>query len=138
METKGMIEVTAEHWLHIRLDMLLPSVRYSSTQFITDAITALLADYEGELPFFEQALLVIDEHSNDDTRQVFDQDNKAWKAIPNALKIRVFNDDDQYTLAVCLLSERSEEVCTHVYVLPPRDAFWYFFGRYNDTPNPPR
>jgi hypothetical protein len=41
---------------------------------------------------------VVDEHSSINCRRVFDQDNKGWKAIPNALKGRVIPNDDQYSL----------------------------------------
>ena len=61
---------------------------------------------------------MIDEHCDIAARQVYDQDNKAWKAISNALKGRVVADDDQYSLGVCLLSRRSSEAECHIYVLP--------------------
>ena len=53
-----------------------------------------------------QALLIIDEHCEIDARRVYDQDNKGWKAIANAIKGRLIPDDDQYSLGVCLLSRR--------------------------------
>ena len=42
-----------------------------------------------------KAILIIDEHCDLKNHQVFDQDNKGWKAIPNALKGLLVEDDDQ-------------------------------------------
>ncbi|GHU89778.1 hypothetical protein FACS1894202_08550 [Clostridia bacterium] len=42
-----LFTVTPEGWLHIRLDTLLPSIRYKSTAYISDAIIALLGDLNG-------------------------------------------------------------------------------------------
>ncbi len=75
-------------------------------------------------------MLVIDEHCDVDFRRVFDQDNKAWKAIPNALKGYVFDDDDQFTLSVSLISKRSKEDCCHIYVMPMGEAFLFFRERF--------
>lgn len=88
----------------------------------------------GKLPLLEEALLMIDEHCDIAARQVYDQDNKAWKAISNALKGRVVADDDQYSLGVCLLSRRSSEAECHIYVLPVQDAGDFFFLRSDQYP----
>lgn len=125
----GAIEVTSEGWLHIRLDMLLPNCRYGTTPHIKNAIQTFLDQYDGQLPFFEKAFLIIDEHSNDDTRQVYDPDNKAWKAISNALKGSIFADDNQYTLSLCLLARRSDRAACHIFVMPPEDAPIYLCMR---------
>ena len=79
---------------------------------------------------------MIDEHCDIAARQVYDQDNKAWKAISNALKGRVVADDDQYSLGVCLLSRRSSEAECHIYVLPVQDAGDFFFLRSDQYPFP--
>ena len=74
-------------WLHIRLNTLLPHCRYQTPAWLSDTIRRLLDDYEqsgGVLPHLEQALLVIDEHSDVEGRHIFDQDNKGWKAVCNA------------------------------------------------------
>lgn len=118
----GGIEVTREGWLHIQLNTLLPHCRYGSVSAIEEEIQDLLGVYFGWLPHFEEAFLFIDEHSDDDTRKVYDQDNKGWKSISNALKGRIFADDDQYTLSVCLLSRRSKENVCHIYVTPLTEA----------------
>jgi hypothetical protein len=102
----GSVDLIENHWLHIRLETLLPSCRYQTPAYRSDTIIRLLDSFEArgqKLPFFRKAFLVIDEHSHIDGRRVFDQDNKAWKAIPNALKGRVIPDDDQYTLGVALI-----------------------------------
>ena len=47
---------------------------------------------------------------------MFDQDNKGWKAIPNALKGLVVEDDDQQSLELALLSTPdSDEELNAVY-----------------------
>ena len=71
-------------------------------------------------------MLVIDEHSEVDGRRVFDQDNKGWKAVCNALKGRAVPDDDQYTLAVSLLSTPSPENVCHIILMDLRDASDFF------------
>lgn len=119
-------------WLHIRLNTLLPHCRYQTPAYLTDTIRRLLDDYEatgGTLPRFEQAMLVIDEHSDIDGRHIFDQDNKGWKAVSNAVKGRLIPDDDQYTLSVALLSQRSAENICHISLLDLRDASDFFAGR---------
>lgn len=57
-----------------------------------------------------------------DARRVYDQDNKGWKAIANAIKGRLIPDDDQYSLGVCLLSRRLPQNVCHIYLIPEQDA----------------
>ena len=72
---------------------------------------------------------MIDEHSDVGGRKVFDQDNKGWKAVCNALKGRAIPDDDQYTLQAALLTTRScQDVC-HITVLDMDDAADFFSAR---------
>lgn len=133
----GRAECNEFGWLYIQLNTLLPNCRFASPLWITDTITRLLDRLErrnGKLPLLEEALLVIDEHCDIAARQVYDQDNKAWKAISNALKGRVVADDDQYSLGVCLLSRRSPEAECHIYVLPVQDAGDFFFLRSDQYP----
>jgi hypothetical protein len=128
----GSVDLIENHWLHIRLETLLPSCRYQTPAYLTDTIRRLLDAFETggqKLPFFQRAMLVIDEHSHIDSRRVFDQDNKAWKAVPNALKGRVIPDDDQYSLGVALISScRPENVC-HITLLDFQDASDFFVLR---------
>ena len=124
LEIAGRAECNEFGWLHIQLNALLPNCRFASPIWITDTVTRLLDRLE----------LVIDEHSDIHARQVYDQDNKGWKAISNALKGRVVEDDDQYTLGVCLLSTRSSEQVCHIYVLPGADAGDFFCMRADQYP----
>lgn len=126
----GHAEKMGYNWLHIQLNTLLPHCRYQTPNWLTDTIRRLLDDFEAkgnQTPYFKnRALLVIDEHSNIDGRKVFDQDNKGWKAISNALKGRVIPDDDQYTLGVVLLSTQSEENVCHITLMDIQDASDFF------------
>lgn len=126
--TGGRIEVNEYGWLHIELPMLLPHCRYETPPYLTDTLTKLLDGYGRyqELPKFGQAMLVIDEWSDIKNRSVFDQDNKGWKAIPNVLKGRVIEDDDQYHLSIALLSKEAPTPACHIYVLPDEEADSYF------------
>ena len=123
-------------WLHITINTLLPHCRYQSPNWFSDTIRRLLDSYEAcgkELPFFERAMLIIDEHTAMEGRHIFDQDNKGWKAVSNAIKGRLIPDDDQHTLAVALLSTavQSQECC-HITVLPLSDAHDFFSAHSSD------
>ena len=137
LDIAGRAECNEFGWLHIQLNALLPNCRFASPIWITDTVNRLLDRLErkqGKLPILKEALLVIDEHSDIHARQVYDQDNKGWKAISNALKGRVVEDDDQYTLGMCLLSTRSSEQICHIYVLPGADAGDFFCMRVDQYP----
>lgn len=133
----GSIEVTREGWLHIRLDTLLPNRKYSSVSHINEAVYNLLEQYEGDLPYFEKALLVIDEHSNGQTRRVYDNDNKAWKAIPNAMKGLLFADDDDRTLSFLLMTTESARSECHIYLIPLEDGARFINRRFKTPKMPP-
>ena len=82
------------------------------------------------LPFYSRAMLVIDEHTGIGGRHIYDQDNKGWKAVSNAIKGRLIPDDDQHTLAVTLLSTKTEgNECCHITLLPIEDAHDFFSER---------
>lgn len=133
----GRAEVNEYGWLHIELSALLPHCRFQAPAWLTDTIRRLLDEYESRgrtLPRFEKAMLVIDEHCDIGSRQIFDQDNKGWKAIPNALKGRLLADDDQFTLSVALISTRAEEPACHIYLLPAQDAGDFFSLNYDGYP----
>ena len=135
MEIAGHVEILCEDWLHICLNTLLPHCRFQSPIWLTDTIRRLLDHYEAQgkpLPRYKRALLVIDEHSSIGGRHVFDQDNKGWKAVSNALKGRVIEDDDQYTLNVALVSKMSKETACHITLLEQRDAADFFSLRSGD------
>ena len=140
LEIAGRIERNEFGWFHIQLNTLLPNCRFESPLWLTDTVTRLLDQLErrqGKLPVIEEALLVIDEHCDIASRRVYDQDNKGWKAVSNAIKGRLVADDDQYTLGVCLLSQRSPEHACHIYILPASDAGDFFFMRSDHYPFAP-
>lgn len=125
----GRIEIAGAGWVHIQLDTLLPHCRYRPATWLTNTIRQLLIAYMQHTHFrlhFRQLLLVIDEHSDVDGRHVFDQDNKGWKAVSNALKGLVIDDDDQYHLAVHLMSGRSAENICHISLVLPDSADDFF------------
>lgn len=129
METAGSVEVLGYGWLHITLNTLLPHCRYQPPEWLSDTIRRLLNEYESsgcELPFFNRALLVIDEHTGSRGRHIFDQDNKGWKAVSNAIKGRLIPDDDQHTLGLVLLSAESELDVCHITLLDMADAADFF------------
>ncbi|MBP5240151.1 MAG: hypothetical protein J6Z15_06175 [Oscillospiraceae bacterium] len=125
-DVTGYVSILEYSWLHIALKTLLPHCRFQAPGWLSDTIRRLLDDYEasgGTIPRFRDgAVLFIDERSNVEGRHIYDQDNKGWKAVSNALKGRVFPDDDQYSLGVALLSSRSEENRTHITVVSADEA----------------
>lgn len=128
----GSIEVNEFGWLHIKLDTLLPNCKYKTPQYLQNSITRLLKRYTAggnSLPQFERAMLIIEEHCSIENRQVYDQDNKGWKAIPNALKGVIFPDDDQFTLEIAMLARMDDSPSCHIYVMGQEDAGEYFFLR---------
>ena len=135
LEVVGFVERIGIDWLHIRINTLLPHCRFQPPTWLTSTLTELLDAYElcgGTLPHFKSALLVIEEYSDVEGRHIFDQDNKGWKAVSNALKGRIIPDDDQYTLQVALLTTRScQDVC-HITVLDMKDAPDFFSARSGD------
>ena len=66
-EVTGSVELIDYHWLHIRINTLLPSAAYQVPVWLSDTIRRLLDEYEAggrELPYYEHALMVIDERSD--------------------------------------------------------------------------
>jgi len=133
----GRAEVNEYGWLHIELNALLPHCRFQTPVWLTNTIRRLLDDYENtgkRLPFFDCAMLAIDEHCDIDSRRIYDSDNKGYKAIPNALKGRLIKDDDQFSLGITLVSTRSEKPACHIYLLPQDEAGDFFSMKYGDYP----
>ena len=133
-EVTGSVEITGYDWLHIRVNTLIPSSQFRSADWFSDTIRRLLDEYEQsgqKLPYYSQALLVIEERSELSGRRAFDQDNKGWKAVSNAVKGRLIPDDDQYSLGVALLSTWSNENACHIYLLDISDAGDFFTSRAN-------
>lgn len=132
MESSGFVERFGYGWLHIQINTLLPHCRYQPSEWLSDTIRRLLDDYEAsgrEPPFFQRALLVIEEHCGVDGRHIFDQDNKGWKAVSNAVKGRLVPDDDQFTLALALIAERSELNVCHITLLDVAETLDFFAAR---------
>ena len=77
-------------------------------------------------------MLVIDEHCGIDGRHIFDEDNKGWKAVSNALKGRLIPDDDQHTLSLALLSRKSELNVCHIALLDQADAADFISMHFGD------
>ena len=136
MDVTGSVEEIGYGWVHITLNTLLPHCRYQSPNWLSDTIRRLLDGYEAcgkKLPFYRHAMLVIDEHTDIEERHIFDQDNKGWKAVSNAIKGRLIPDDDQYTLAVALFSTKvKEQECCHITLLPQLDAHDFFAAHSSD------
>lgn len=129
MEVDGFVEQFGYGWLHIQLNTLLPHCRYQTPEWLSDTIRRLLDAYESggnKLPHFNKAMLIIDEHCGIDGRHIFDQDNKGYKAISNAIKGRLIPDDDQFTLTLALLSQKSELDVCHITLLDQADAADFF------------
>ena len=125
----GHIEIAGAGWVHMQIDTLLPHCRYMPATWLTDTVRQLLSAYMQHTNFrlhFKQMLLVIDEHSDVYGRHVFDQDNKGWKAVSNALKGLVIDDDDQYHLSVHMMSSRSAENVCHISLVLPESADEFF------------
>ena len=125
-DVTGTVNIVEYSWLHITLKTLLPHCRYQTPAWLIDTLRRMLDDFEasgGVVPCFRNgAALFIDEWSDVSGRHIYDQDNKGWKAVSNALKGRVFPDDDQYSLGVMLLSYRSRENVTHITVVDMVEA----------------
>ena len=131
-EITGSVETLDRNRLHIRVNTLLPSCRYRAAEWLSDTIRRLLDSYERSgrsLPYYSRALMVIEERSDISGRKVFDQDNKGWKAVSNAIKGRLIPDDDQYTLGIALLSLRSSENACHITLMDADDAGDFFTVR---------
>lgn len=129
LDIAGHVEIDDYGWLHIVLNTLLPHAKYKGSPYLKDTILRLLSAYQknaGSLPFYSTALLVIDEHCNLESRRAFDQDNKAWRAIPNALKGLVIADDDQFSLGITLLSTWDKTPACHIYVIDIAEAGAFF------------
>lgn len=127
----GNMEVTAEGWVHIKLNTLLPNCRFKTNKYIQDTLMRLFEEYEKPLPMFDRAFLAIVEYCDYDNREVFDQDNKSWKMIPNAIKGRVVKDDEQFRLDIGLFSKISEIPACHIYVIPHQQLsdFMYYLSK---------
>ncbi len=121
-EISGEVTLMDTGWLDIRLNALLPHCKtIGGTEYITDTITRLLDRFHsagGEIPTFDKAFVAIVEHSPMDTSGAYDHDNKGFKAVINALKGRLFSDDNQFEMSLGLFTVQDEDSCCHIYVTP--------------------
>ena len=124
----GEIEITSEMWVHIKLNTLLPHCKYKTTTYLQDTISRLLKSCPGRLPKYDKVFLAIVEHCNIQSRNAYDQDNKGWKQIPNALKGILFDDDDQFRLSLGLFSVYDDIPACHIYVMPIENASDFLFS----------
>lgn len=127
----GEIELTAEGWVHILLNSLLPHCKYKNNTYLFDTLKRLLEEFENPLPRFDKAFMAIVECCNYDSRRVYDQDNKGWKMIANAIKGRLIEDDDQFHLDIGLFAKYSQDLACHIYILPEVNLndFMYYLSR---------
>lgn len=121
-EIYGEVTLMDNGWLDIQLSALLPHCKaLGGTQYITDTITRLLDRFKasgGTLPIHEKVFLAIVEHCPNNGCGAFDHDNKGFKAVINALKGRLFPDDNQFEMSLGLFAVQDEDTCCHVYVTP--------------------
>lgn len=125
-EISGEVTLMDTGWLDIRLNTLLPHCKtIGGTEYITDTIIRLLDKFRsagGEIPVFDKAFVAIVEHSPMDTSGAYDHDNKGFKAVINALKGRLFPDDNQFEMSLGLFTVQDEDSCCHIYVTPFESA----------------
>ncbi len=117
----GRVEIVNDRWVRVTLNTLLPHSRFYSPIWLSDTIRCLLTGYErehGRLPFFPKAVLVIEEACSIGGRRIFDQDNKGWKAVANAIKGWLIPDDDQFSLSIALRSVFSDENSCRILIGP--------------------
>ena len=132
-EIYGDVTLMDTGWLHIKLNTLLPNYKgIGGTQYVSDTITRLLDKFQkdgGKLPMFDKAFLAIIEHCNFECSEVFDHDNKGFKAVQNALKGRLFPDDGQFELSLGLFTVLDPEMSCHIYIMPESDASDFMFRK---------
>lgn len=125
-EIFGEVTIMDNGWIDIRMNTLLPHCKnVGGTQYVCDTITKLLDRFYsngGEIPCFDKAYMAIVEHCPENCSGAFDNDNKGFKGVINALKGRLFKDDNQFELALGLFTVLDDEPCCHIYVTPFSDA----------------
>ena len=125
-EIFGEVTQLDNGWLDIRLNALLPHCKMiGGTQYVFDTITKLLNKYcenGGVIPCYDKAYMAIVEHCPVDCSGTFDNDNKGFRGAVNALKGRLFRDDNQFELALGLFTVIDEDTCCHIYVTPFDEA----------------
>ena len=128
----GTVSVTREGWTVIRLDTLLQNARRRTTGYIENSLLELLRQWRGRggvLPWYRHAFVAITEHTDRKGGNAYDPDNREWKAVTNALKGVLFEDDDQFTVSLILDAVPDGKGCTEITVLPYHEAAVYLSGR---------
>ena len=131
-EVTGAVKVTREGWTVIRLDTMLQNARRRTTGYIENSILELLKQWRGSggvLPWYRHAFVVITEHTDGKGGNVYDPDNLEWKAVTNALKCVLFEDDDQFTVSLILDTVPDGRGYTEITVLPYHEAAAYLVGQ---------
>ena len=123
----GTAELIENGWFHLRLEANLPSAKnIADVKRISKTVTNLLDYYagcRGSLPEYERVFVAIIEHTDPENAPTYDHDNKGYRSIPNALKGRMFADDDQFTMSLGLFTvENSNDPHCEVYVIPLEDT----------------
>lgn len=125
-EISGEVTLMDTGWLDIRLNALLPHCKITGgTEYISDTISRLLNSFKdsgGDIPSFNKAFLAIVEHAPIEVSGAFDHDNKGFKAVVNALKGRLFPDDNQFEMSLGLFTVQDEDACCHIYAMPFESA----------------
>ena len=131
-EVTGAVKVTREGWTVIRLDTMLQNARRRTTGYIENSILELLKQWRGSggvLPWYRHAFVVITEHTDRKSGNVYDPDNREWKTVTNALKGVLFEDDDQFTVSLILDTVPDGRGYTEITVLPYHEAAAYLVGQ---------
>lgn len=134
----GDIKVTEDNLIAIKINTLIPHCRLRPPEYLIDTLDRLLRNYKSQssLPSFEKAMVVIDEHSSEKNRNIYDQDNKGWKAIPNVIKLHgIVEDDNQTCIDIALMTTESANNITCIYIMDAGKAPDFFIKkRRNDLP----
>ncbi len=121
-ELYGKVFTSSKDRIQIRLNALLPHCKFvGGTQYVSDSIIRLLNNFEaegGKLPCYNKAFVAIVEHCSLSTASAFDNDNKGFKGVINALKGRLFEDDNQFELSLGLFNVIDEETYCDIFVMP--------------------
>lgn len=122
----GEVNILDNGWVDIRMNALLPHCKVvGGTQYVSDTIVRLLEEFRkegGELPHYEKAYVAIVEHAPENCSGAFDHDNKGFKGVINALKGRLFGDDNQFELALGLFTFVDDDPHCRIYVMPYEEA----------------
>ena len=122
----GEVNILDNGWVDIRMNALLPHCKVvGGTQYVSDTVIRLLEEFQkpgGELPHYEKVYVAIVEHAPEDCSGAFDHDNKGFKGVINALKGRLFQDDNQFELALGLFTLINEDPHCRIYVTPYEEA----------------